>query len=444
MEEQNGETILEEQTVNLNVNPKNTIKSCKNNKVLSHCIMPQESEEIFTQLRDFFCGEEGTETDTAKATNNRFISGEKKSRAVNNSVLLKTSFTTNDVTFGCDNEDSSLDKCESNEALLAKYCHISTNDTNPDCGFIPTIDMTQDDDAEETKLNVKNSRERSQNVERATFFDPEVDLELEECEKWRQIKPKHPAVILELTGLRGQEQEPVMEGDEDEEVKCLRDEEEKEKDLPPDSSQSNILSKISLKSAAQVSDVSRGPTLTRATFSPGDKLIQLPALFSGLRVLRKGVSGPEQDKQEDLKAQGSFLDQISQFLSREKRMDEKQGLDLGSERLQGEINPNGVNENECKERETQTNENAEVSESVESPKPISSAEAAFDAFKAFFAPKPLKKDSGEKADLEAMRKRMKNDKAVLKRFFENAAKKAPEKKDAPEERVRGASHTKYI
>lgn len=407
--------------------------------------MPQESEEIFTQLRDLFCGE-GTETNTTKVTNNRFISVEKESRAVNNNnVSLKTSFTTNDVIFGCDYEDSSLDKREFNEALLAKYCHISTNGTNPDCSFISTIFMKQDD-AEETKLNGKNSHKNVQNVECATAL--ENDLELKESENGRQIKPKHPEIILKLTGLRVQEQKPVMEGDEDEEVKCLRDEEEKEKDLSPDSSQSDILSETSLKSAAQASDVSPGPTLTRATFSPGDKLIQLPALFSSLRVLRKGVTGPEQDKQEDVKAQGGFLDQISQFLSREKRVDEKQGSDLGSERHQDESNPNRVNENnrshERKEREPQMDENANMSESVESTKPMSSAEAAFDAFKAFFTPKPLKKDSEEKADLEAMRKRIKNDNVLLKTFFENASKKAPEKKDTADDRVRGASDTKCI
>lgn len=327
--------------------------------------------------------------------------GGKKSRAVN---IDKNSVNMKEVT-DCDKDDSSLDKP-----------HISTVNA---------------------KLNETNSRKTA-----------------EESEKERQIKPKHTLIIVNIMkSLQGQEQEAEMDGDE---VKCLKDEEEKEKDLSPGSSQTSIFSNISLRSATHVSDLSPGPTLTRATFSPGEKPNQLPALFSGLRGLKKGVARSDStalnktspqdgkksiftDKQDDVKTQGGFLDQINQFLGREKRVEEKPGPDAESERYQDEIIPTKLNENEkneCEEKEPQSDTDAKDSESVEPTKPVSSAEAAFDAFKAFFTPKPLKKDSGEKIDLEVMRKRIRNDRDGLKTFFEKTSKNSSEKNETSDVRVR--------
>uniref|UniRef100_A0A673CV93 FH2 domain-containing protein n=1 Tax=Sphaeramia orbicularis TaxID=375764 RepID=A0A673CV93_9TELE len=210
---------------------------------------------------------------------------------------------------------------------------------------------------------------------------------------------------------------------------------------------------VSISTAALTSCPPPGSTLTRATFSPGspsEKQIQLPALFSGLRVLRKGVTGPEHDtvaqirplslgtnrnifpeKHEEGKTQGNFLNQISQFLNREKREDEKEEKTESS----------GVSEEDEETREKHEIEDSQDTQSgseedigaVESTKPpVSSAEAAFDAFKAFFTPKPLKKDPAEKIDLEAIRKKIRNDKDVLRAIFERTSNKTPEKKDPPD------------
>ncbi|XP_038824387.1 formin-like [Salvelinus namaycush] len=129
-----------------------------------------------------------------------------------------------------------------------------------------------------------------------------------------------------------------------------------------------------------------GTTSIRATFSlssPEEKPLQLPALFSGLRVLKKGAAGPDQDivalikppSPSDLgvnkpvrreqkmvrRRQGTFLDQLSQFLNMEKD-------------------------------DNKPSETLEPSEPKEPQKPPSSAEVAFDAFKAFFVPRPLRRD----------------------------------------------------
>lgn len=359
--------------------------------------MPQESDKPFTLLRNLPSGKEETERDAASMP-----AGE-KSRAVNvdkKSVDMKENLD-------CDKEDSSLDKRR-----------------------FSTVDA---------KLNETNCHETAE----------------DECKKERQIKTKRPIIIVKVTGLQVQEQEAETDGDEDE-VKCLKDEEEKEKDSSPDSKQTPVFSNISLRPATHLSDLSPGPTLTRATFSPGEKPNQLPALFSGLRGLKKGAAGPEQDsvfqnktsqdvrrsiftdKQDDIKTQGGFLDQISQFLIGEKRVEERRGTEVGSERYQGETNPT----NEGTEGQPEADKEAEGSD--EPAKPVSSAEAAFDAFKAFFTPKPLKKESGEKADLEATRKRTRNDRDVLKTFLEKTSKTSSEKNETSDVRVRKRQTSSFL
>ncbi|CAB1342646.1 unnamed protein product [Coregonus sp. 'balchen'] len=100
-----------------------------------------------------------------------------------------------------------------------------------------------------------------------------------------------------------------------------------------------------------------GTTSTRATFSlgyPVEKPLQLPALFSGLRILKKGATGPDQDivalikppspsglgvdkpvrreQRTVRRRQGSILDQLSQFLNMEKDDNSKTKESTGEER----------------------------------------------------------------------------------------------------------------
>lgn len=206
----------------------------------------------------------------------------------------------------------------------------------------------------------------------------------------------------------------------------------------------------SLNISITPSDMARNPpsgsTISRATYSPGsptEKHTQLPALFSGLRVLRKGVLGPEHDSvaplrprsqssdqetlpEKGLEVKGSILDQISNFLSREKRSDEKEEEE---------------NEEDGEGREEQTEEDAEAP--AEPVKHVSSAEAAFDAFKAFFTPKPLKKDPGDKVYLEAVRKRIKAERDALRALFERTSVKSSEENEPSKPQVGTTCYETY-
>lgn len=206
-------------------------------------------------------------------------------------------------------------------------------------------------------------------------------------------------------------------------------------------------------------------TDTRTTFapsSPTDKPIQMPALFSGLRVFRKGVMGPEHDTVSQIKSplqrskkelvpgvenspgdaavqkRERILHQISQFLNQGENL-----VNQREEKTWEEAHESDVFSGESRqvfEEEMEGNREdfhhvadqpPELTELQDAPKsPVSGAEAAFDAFKSFFTPKPLRIDPSERFDLDTVRKRIRSDKDVLRALFERSAGKTPAK-DSP-------------
>lgn len=414
---------------------------------LSYLILPREGEGITSNSAGRITSREaGNDSDMTEEERNNVNLTERQIVAVNTANSFTTRQEQNkmpdehlDRVNGCSNEGCHIspDERAAEESLRAKCQHISTDCTNTDCDRVAPI---RQDDAEE---GIQSVRKEYENVHDKEDFvtstsNSDVGFDSEESVENRPVPHE------------------VNEEEEDEEEK---------RDVFPDfSAQSHhppspkdTSPNIFIASAAN--SPPPGSTFTRATFSPGsptDKQNQLPALFSGLRVLRKGVVGPEHDTvaqikpsshgarrdifpetQEDAKVRGSFLDQISHLLKREKRGDENEEKDVEAEGDEGDAGEeNEIEESQEGERkEVETDEDAEVS--FESAKPsVSSAEAAFDAFKAFFTPKPLKKDPAEKLDLEAVRKRIRTDKDVLRALFERTANKTPEKKGSPDGKVR--------
>lgn len=266
------------------------------------------------------------------------------------------------------------------------------------------------------------------------------------------VETKHPMTKCLIFAV--EEQEPELEDAEGKEKRKHSEYEEQDAFARLLSSPNDVPLHIN----KQTVNPPIGSTLTRATFSPGcptDKKVALPALFSGLRVLRKGIGGPENgtttqtkqsplfaknpvftEKQSNTKTQNGFLDQISQLLNQEKTPGDKEDEDLVTEPHQDEIRIQLDGNDECPESKRREPQAEEDTKPVEPTRPLSSAEAAFDAFKAFFTPKPLKKDSTERIDLEAVRKKLRNDKDVLRTIFERTSKTTLEKNDACDEKVR--------
>lgn len=324
------------------------------------------------------------------------------------------------------------------ESLRAKCQYISTDCMGTDCVCVAQIML---DDTAEAKEGEKIEFENVALLEDLSKSTPEVDVGV-------YLQDEHEAITVAVTGPKAEEQEELGEKQRLEQTggtSCLKnveeDGEEEEQDaflcISTQSLHRNNLKEasphISITPAALANNPPHGSTFSRATFSPcspTEKQIQLPALFRGLRVLRKGVVGPEHDtvalirsssqrrKREtfpDFPVQGGFLEQISSFLSRDKKSDEKEEKkEVECEGEQDEDKQDGVR------MQLETEKEAEVL--FEPMKPaVSSAEAAFDAFKAFFTPKPLKKDPAEKVDLEAVRKKIRADKDALRALFEKTS-----------------------
>ncbi|XP_067429361.1 formin-like [Thunnus thynnus] len=454
-----------------------------------HIVMTEKENDSDTteeERNHFNLTEQGSDrinTGQGKAVNTENGSSEKHNVGKQTFVLNQHSEHGNNVhSFtkdshgGCNMAEMSPDECVLNESLQPNCQHISTECTNTDCDCVAQIDHKQSD-TEGPNQEVTKDYENVQTADliRSTANFDGVDFDAEESATETEraaitVTRTRPAVEEEVESTSEQDVEQTDEPsclkkeDEEEQTGAEGDSKEEEKtDVFPDSStQPHHPLNPQDSSPNFANDPPPGSTYTRATFSPGsptDKQIQLPALFSGLRVLRKGVTGPEHDtvsqikpssqgarraifpeKQGDTKVQGGFLDQISQFLNRDKRGEEKEEkLDESLEGVSGEAeeDQDDTRENENEESQEQEKEEEDIeTESFESIKPpVSSAEAAFDAFKAFFTPKPLKKDPAEKVDLDAMRKKIRGDKDVLKALFERTSNKTPVKKDPSDGKV---------
>lgn len=428
---------------------------------LSGTLYPHVGEEITSRPEgDVSKREAGNDSDMAEEErNNNDNLTEPRSAAVNENWL----------------DDRTLV-----ESLQPKHEHISSDCTDTGCECVAAPGVTQDD-AEEAR---RRGRQGDGDVHCEEDFvtrasSSNVGFHPEESGNSRSSKTKH--VIIMVTQTRPAEEEEVeplaaaslepaggpscfQNIDEDERTGAAEDSEgEETRDASPDVPvRRSLLPKDTapnMIAASAVNDLQHGSTCTRGTFLPGpptDKQNQIPAFFRGLRVLKKGVVGPEHDtvaqikpssqetrgeispeKQGDAKAQGRLLGHISQFLTRKKSVDEKEEMiEMEGEGDQVEDEESQIEESEMGERkELETEEGAEVSS--ESPKPsVSSAESAFDAFKAFFTPKPLKKDPTEKVDLDAVRKKIRADKEMLRALFERKPSVTPEKRKSSDGKVR--------
>lgn len=185
--------------------------------------------------------------------------------------------------------------------------------------------------------------------------------------------------------------------------------------------------------------------------APGEKSFQLPAFFSGLRVLKKGApteggetiteikpkdgdlallkltqpvqkslaqTGPQAapqtvktgEKASDLKATPTLLEQLSQLLSIDMPRAEVKAEDPELPRG-GEMGCSAAQESQGGPGEAQT-QGGEVK-----PKP---PETALEAFKALFIRPPKKGTTADTSELEALKRKMKHEKESLRAVFERS------------------------
>ncbi|XP_064421054.1 formin-like [Latimeria chalumnae] len=208
------------------------------------------------------------------------------------------------------------------------------------------------------------------------------------------------------------------------------------------------------RGTAQSGLIAESPSKTsRETLTtPGEKMFQLPALFSGLRVLKKGAVGEDRETVAEIKQRDTDLamlkltkpvqkSKITETIPK-KKDDRKPATPKGSsgflEQLTQLLSLDGpkteADENAHSKQEgdkgvtdqlgSKTKDSTEVFSPTDNSKPIT-AESALDAFKSFFTPKPMKKESStESLDLEALKRKRKSEKENLKSIFERSTSKS--------------------
>ncbi|XP_028678064.2 formin-like isoform X2 [Erpetoichthys calabaricus] len=176
--------------------------------------------------------------------------------------------------------------------------------------------------------------------------------------------------------------------------------------------------------------------------TPEDKSFQLPALFSGLRVLKKGATGEDRETIAEIKSRDSDLALLSlkktvnkvrttpeALLQKQEQRSirEPKNVFLGHlsqlfnlEKKDVPDEENGQTYNKKENDEANVDTFSPVEEST--PQSI---ETAFDAFKSFFTPKPHKRNKTDGLDLDAVKKKLKNDKDALKAIFEKSKSRSP-------------------
>uniref|UniRef100_A0A8C8Z669 Formin 1 n=1 Tax=Prolemur simus TaxID=1328070 RepID=A0A8C8Z669_PROSS len=180
---------------------------------------------------------------------------------------------------------------------------------------------------------------------------------------------------------------------------------------------------------------------------PGEKSFQLPAFFSGLRVLKKGATaeggetiteikpkdgdlallkltqpvqkslGPQTvrsgEKATDPKATPTLLEQLSQLLNIDMPKTELKAADPQSPRKE-EMGCSADQDSQSGPGEAQT-QDSEVK-----PKP---PETALEAFKALFIRPPKKGTTADTSELEALKRKMRHEKESLRAVFERSKSK---------------------
>lgn len=137
----------------------------------------------------------------------------------------------------------------------------------------------------------------------------------------------------------------------------------------------------------------------------GDKY-QVPALFSGLRVLKKGAVGDERETLSEIKQRDA----------------DRALLNLKQHVNKAKVEPKKKNSSEITSLLQKSGESTRE-ESVDPPEEKAPTDSTYDALKSkLFSSKPAKKDV---VDLDAVKRKKKSDKELLRSIFERQSSKAP-------------------
>ncbi|XP_072313332.1 formin-like isoform X2 [Eucyclogobius newberryi] len=201
--------------------------------------------------------------------------------------------------------------------------------------------------------------------------------------------------------------------------------------------------------------------LKSAAFSSTSPSFQMPALFSGLRVLKKGAQGEDRETLSEIKQSEKDADlallSLKKTVNKTKLFPEQK---VTATPVKKQVEPKPVSDTKSsvmgqlshllnfdssskKPEESQKvaseakggEESKEPERNTPSTERKTTTDLAYETFKNVFGPKTVTKDKTEDVDLEAIKRKMKNDKESLKLIFERTAKSPVKDVKAPIETI---------
>ncbi|KAF1374981.1 hypothetical protein PFLUV_G00234670 [Perca fluviatilis] len=225
----------------------------------------------------------------------------------------------------------------------------------------------------------------------------------------------------------------------------------------PKTSETNTPPPASSNAPSSTSSPSRGTALS----SPPS--FQMPALFSGLRVLKKGAVGEDRETVSEIKQSEKDADlallSLKKTVNKAKLFPEQTtvtpvkkhaepkpvmghlsqllNVDNHDETKKADVGQDAGPENGRKESENGEEDAGEKIPGPEAPtsppEKKKTSDLAYETFKSFFGPKTIKKEKTDDVDLEAVKKRIKNDKESLRSIFERTSKSPGKELNSPTE-----------
>ncbi|XP_075874480.1 formin isoform X1 [Nelusetta ayraudi] len=213
---------------------------------------------------------------------------------------------------------------------------------------------------------------------------------------------------------------------------------------------------------------SSSPQSQGASFSSPTSF-QMPALFSGLRVLKKGVTGEDRDttseiKQKEKDAELALLS-LRKSVNKAKLFPEQkatspvkkqgepkpagdgrsggtahlslplspEGQDRARSSVEGRLG-NAESKGPCKENAV-GEKTASPENPTSTPERKKTSDLAYETFKNIFGAKSVKKEKLEGVDLEAVKQKIKNDKENLRSIFDRVSKSPTKEAKSPTETI---------
>uniref|UniRef100_A0A3B4WZW1 Formin 1 n=1 Tax=Seriola lalandi dorsalis TaxID=1841481 RepID=A0A3B4WZW1_SERLL len=210
---------------------------------------------------------------------------------------------------------------------------------------------------------------------------------------------------------------------------------------------------------------------SRAAALSSSPSFQMPALFSGLRVLKKGAVGEDRETVSEIKQREKDADLALLSLKKtvnkakllpeqrtpspaKKHAEPKPAADTKSTvmgQLSHLLNKDSPSETkqsghgqdaDLKHGKKESENGEEVAGEEKTPDPVTptatpekkkTSDLAYETFRSIFGPKSIKKEKAEEVDVEALKKKIKNDKENLRSIFEKTSKSPLKEVSSPTE-----------